>query len=130
MKTEAELKKLAEFAAEFLGWELCPQNQWKIPDNIEWLYYVTHKHRDELPRDFFEGHSSAPILAHLAKREMEKRGFRWISSYGYHAHTEDEYFYEFTKWGETEEDEKTGSAFNKENNFIALWSAIEQTGEK
>jgi len=74
-------------------------------------------------REFFEGYKTAPILAHLAKREMEKRGWAWegLKQCG----KPQEYVWHFFK----NDEETSKTAFN-ENYFIALWSAIEATGEE
>jgi len=103
MKTEPELKKLAEFAAEFIG--------------------VVHDDLDKSIQGFFYNDIDAPILAHLALKEMEKRFgdvwecASWISKnrrvyeYKFSNHVE-----EYNGWDE--------------NEYIALWSAIKATGEK
>lgn len=110
MKTEAELKKLAEFAAEFLKLT-------KIEGSN--LYRFTNAHGADHAsyKDFFYSLKS-PILAHLAKREMEKRGYA-ITHYS--IPKEDDVYHQYIVGSETRFDT---------NEYIALWNAIEASGEK
>jgi len=109
MTTDA--KQLAEFAAEFLG-----RDKLRIA-----LSGPAIKRKGGIdPKGFFDSEFSAPIIAHLAKREMEKRGFDWECSRwkgGYVHHYEYKFFTEIMP--ETRED------LMDENEYIALWSAIE-----
>lgn len=127
-----DTKKLAEFGAEFLGWE-------KGCDSFftpSYLHIVLDKRlsKEAYVSRFFSG-LTAPILAHLGKREMEKRGFdnneQWF--------IEDQKLY---SWEFIHRDRKrkkkiagkypipvSGYA-QDENEYIALWSAIEASGEK
>ncbi len=120
MKTEADLKKLTEFAAEFLR---LPESdheatRWKVDVGFKPDWHISEK-------SFFEGWF-APYLAHLAKREMEKRNIRWQISYT-SVNAELEYVVEF--YGNHTQDNIYGTATDK-SEFIALWSAIEAIGEK
>jgi len=109
-----DTKKLAKFAAEFLDDDF---------NDISCLFGMPQP--PVAPDTFFLGSITAPYFAHLAKREMEKRGFRWISIYSHDpTNKANDYYYEFTRV-----QDEYGECFNK-NEFISLWSAIEATGEK
>ena len=105
MKTEPELKSLAEFGVSFLR---------------SASYYMNY---DGAEDKLLNNPESASYLAHLALKEMEKRlddvweCDSWISK--------NRRVYEYTFSNDGEEYKGWD-----ENNFIALWSAIEQSGEK
>ena len=108
-KTEESLKSLAEFGQKFIGGE-----SWSIKGiNLD-------------EESLFYNEDTASILAHLALKEMGKRRFdvsyMTFLSAGTLIH---HYFF-------SERNHRTTKrqAIKDENNFIALWSAIEQTGEK
>ena len=111
---KTELKELAEFAFKFLKLGKAPPFHTTISDPnllIDHLFHVSHL---------------APYYAHLAKREMEKRGFD--SEMVYDCQTND-WTIDFIKWDENIEINVIGKATH-ENEYQALWLAIEQTGEK
>lgn len=113
-----DTKKLAEFAVGFLGLEYKLGCHWYPNGGCNQIYSGA----DTL----FDERGPAPILAHLAKMEMEKRGFHWISSWGYHSpEGSPDYFAEFNRWDEDTEQNKWGKADN-ENEYQALWSAIQE----
>ena len=65
--TPEQLKQLAEWSAEFLGGEY---------NSFNWL--MGNKFGTYLTENtLFIDECYAPILMHLGKREMEKRGFTW-----------------------------------------------------
>jgi len=103
MKTEPELKKLAEFAS---GW---------LRKNTTYIIAAN-------PHRLFENWDEAPILAHLACQEMEKRGYEW-EGHG----SKGIYTFNF---------QKVSSKYipmdyeHDENYFIALWSAIQEALDK
>jgi len=115
-----DTKQLAEFAAEFLGWDK-EGGRWTIPPFClkVGLYLADDPHAKYL----FEHPETAPILAHLAKREMEKRGFWWHSSWFSNGKVYSIFFSKLTSakpggWRELE--------VEHENEYIALWSAIQE----
>lgn len=76
--TPQEQKELAEFGAEFLN----------ARENDNEFYLWIHKDKpwdDSIiainPKNLFDDLATAPHLAHLAKREMEKRGFESFQHY-------------------------------------------------
>jgi hypothetical protein len=113
---DQELKELAEFAAGFSDFE-----------THDWVHF----HKDlgrldhSLVKIFFKHDSSAPLLAHLARREMEKRGFTWnCYSPSKGAHPDDsKYEYEFEEDVQGEGPMKRGCK-QHENEYIAMWMAI------
>ena len=136
--TPEKLKQLAEFAFPFLGAKKI-NSGWQLInsfDDVSAIYIPFRIQEQEL----FEDRKNAPILAHLAKREMEKRGFQLeynkftTQGYQWWIHQAEippdvdlmskemmEYFERCKpKWQ------------RHENEYIALWSAIEQAvgGEK
>ena len=106
--TPDELKQLAEFAFKFLGLGKAPPFHTTISDPnllVDHLFHIAWL---------------APFYVHLAKREMEKREFEWTGC----SHTKGNYIYSIMKFnGKTTDGIDT-------NEYIALWSAIEATGEK
>jgi len=108
MKTEAELNSLAEFGVDFLSESFLVASDGSY---ILLLADIAHKRldKDRLPWLFFESDYS-PILAHKALEKMKWRLYDWDASYGGDDANE----------GDSED----------ENKFIALWSAIEKSGEK
>ncbi|MCH7651922.1 MAG: hypothetical protein IIA63_12300 [Nitrospinae bacterium] len=105
--------KLAKFAAEFVKPLLIDMSQSFLQD-----YY------HEKPYDFFHCPYTAPILAHLAKREMEKREceYRLTSKLRINYKGETIRLYETIIWL------KDYSTFTKEdeNEYIALWITIKE----
>ena len=72
--TPSDQKQLAEKAAEFLGfvsWVSENVKYWNSPES-EYGYCFRD---DQLVFKFFESDDYSAIFMHLAKREMEKRGF-------------------------------------------------------
>ena len=126
MKTEAELKKLAEFAAEFLGAKLVEtptdRRNFVFPSSmlIEGNSEIVNE--DRLSAFIFSSFYS-PILAHLGKREMEKRGFGWEAYTVWIMPAKLGYGYNFF-------DGAVEVNHDDYNEFITLWMAIEATGEK
>ena len=119
MKTELELKKLAEFAAEFLGWEI-EDGRLSIPSFClrVGLYLCDDPH----VKYIFEHPETAPILAHLAKREMEKREFEWELATiwikpGIRGYQCEVYGFEKNNYS-------TEVVCSHENEYIAFWSAV------
>ncbi len=116
-----ELKELAEFAAEFLGFEKETNHE------VNRDYWHKEKWIGEplvdrwLDDYFFIAQKTAPILMHLGKREMEKRGFDWIGSRNYHSRPKNhDYFYEFAETHSP----KCGEGSHPDNEFIAFWMAV------
>ena len=116
--TEAELKKLAELAAEFLhikGGFLTSGISGTV--EIDLL---------NDPASLYDDMVASPILAHLAKREMEKRKLSWECHYfdgvGYSCQILNHY-------KSTGRYTQLSYKSQIDNEFIALWSAIEATGE-
>lgn len=109
MTTETKkLADLSKFAENFLP-----------VDTSLAIYHIT-------PEELFEDHKTAPILAHLAKREMEKRGFCFT-------YTSPDYYRNLHTYTIRNSQDKTDKCLGlscDENEYIALWSAIEATGEK
>ena len=132
--TTEKLKQLAEFAAEFLEWyyreDSCYGKRYIHPPNnfIPALKLVNASGavnvKESLSNIFFES-EIAPILMHLGKREMEKRGFSIRCEYRLN------YQRVFIKRDNLEMDWQLSPVYvEDENEFIAFWSAIEATGEK
>ena len=111
----SEQKQLAEKVAKFLGLKRANHKEWNFEfDGKPWLICEDN---------FFES-DFAPILMHLGKREMEKRGYECV----YRTHersidpNERDYLHSYS------------FAMHKpiqsnKNEFIAFWKAVEQTGE-
>lgn len=115
MKTEPELKSLAEYAAEFFGAEV-QQVIWNTYKSKMIMVLVIDT------QSLFYNEMSSPILAHLALKEMIKRGCDWSEQRYFQGKYESVFRFK---------GQLTGTSGDKdENQFIALWSAIEQTGEK
>lgn len=124
--TEAELKILAEKAAEFLG----EDNINKVAQRI--LKLTPPIELETLVIMLFEQWSASPILAHLGLREMIKRKFRvdmsfcpphWDRALNFNWH--------FDKGNKEPDNNWVEGSGKDENYFIALWSAImEAVGEK
>lgn len=121
-QSDLELQELAEFAASFFG---------EKPEGFITIGKCSPHILCFRTKDLFEDEISAPILAHLAKREMERRGWHWILSLGYYSASDQptDYFAEFSRWDKNEEQNYWGEA-KHDNEFIALWKAIQATGEK
>lgn len=126
---EESLKSLAEFAAEFLRWEKGDDSWWSPPlDEPNWLQERDY-HDRKLCNIFFEPNyinNEAPILAHLALKEMEKRGY----CFAYHGPDYYRNSHTYTICKSQDITEKCLALSCNENQFVALWSSIEQTGEK
>jgi len=132
--TKAELKKLAEFAAEFLGHRR-DYDHW----NYKLMGHNWHPHKDFLVEFTFSDPRTAPLISHLGKREMEKRGFEIrvdeINSYeldGVLLPRKTRIYIRRDNHQDSQRLDWELAEFyeDDENNFIALWSAIEATGEK
>ena len=129
--TPKKQKQLAEFAAEFLGYH-------KDDSSFYWLGELSGRDAgqglgsplaiDELVYELFESEQTAPILAYLAKREMEKRGYWWRAEYEDGIEPpeaqEDRYGYFFTKIVSAKAHEWNNLIIWNNNEYIALWSAI------
>ena len=110
-------KQLAEFAAEFLKLERnnpgIDEGVWNLPHSK--LLLVVHD-------SFYNDPIVAPILQHLAKREMEKLGLELIQktpapSYPYYiCRVFKRVDRKLIKYADTEH----------ENEYRAFWSALEQ----
>lgn len=120
-----DTKKLAEFAAEFLGMTQDKSRMW-WPNELP----IERCDDDEIKYVLFECVETSPILAHFGKREMEKRGFEFDARSRFEPtknlnQKRVHYFYIYQK-----------GKFNvfkqaeDENEYKALWMAIEATGEK
>ena len=110
-----DTKQLAEFAAEFIGYE-----QLTYVDSFVTKGTIVI---DINESTLFYKELTSPILAHLAKREMEKRGFWWHSSWFSNGKVYSIFFSKLTSarpggWRELE--------VEHENEYIALWSAIKE----
>ena len=115
--TPEKLKQLAEFAAKFVGFTQDDSRIW-WPNDLP----VDGFDPDEVEYALFECVETAPILAHLAEMEMEKRKFGIVSE----TPTESwNYYYCKIYQGAYMKAEEAD-----ENEYIALWSAIMATGEK
>ena len=115
------IKKLAEFAPRFLLGV-------KYKDNERPIYFI-HKNYfiPIVPENLFENLETAPILAHLAKKELAKRKRHWYSSWKWDKHNEKGiYFFQVIK----DSSDPKLIMETDENEFIALWTAIFETGEK
>ncbi len=121
MTPEEKLKQLAEFAADFLGLKDSVIANW--PRQFVWI--------DEFGtemniRDFF-GDKFGPHLAHLAKKEWLSRHKGNQITYrfreGIHSYCLEKNF------GLTP-NPNTYFDMEDENEYIALWSAIMETGER
>lgn len=124
-----DTKKLAEFAAEFLelpnSEKVKPGEHTEFPDIFLWKLEIELGIYHIGPKSFFDN-TFGPILAHLAKREMEKREY----TYEFHAYWSKRrilYSYEFMTYPNNEE---MSVEIADENEYQALWTAIEATGEK
>jgi len=114
-----DTKKLAEFAAEFLDGYI---------KKYRTILVIGGYVDDE---DMVFHHPMAPaILAHLAKREMEKRLWEWNSSYDLSGFQPGEKIHGQYCFGILTAPKCTVHSEQDENEYIALWSAIEATGEK
>lgn len=116
MKTEAELKKLSEYAAEFLK-KAIKENSLPVPHK-KWQRIIFYRPVD--PDEWLNNYETSPTLAHLAKREMEKREYLNFTIHkeenGYSASVRTEFGYSI--WGQGDSE------------YEALWTAIEASGEK
>jgi len=74
---------------------------------------------------FMREDSTAPILAHLGKREMGKNYDHSYMTFMKDGKLIHQHFFSERKHRTTKR-----TAIKNENNFISLWSAIEATGEK
>jgi len=114
--TPTELKDLAEWSAEFLKLE-----KFNTAGNIWYLRCIGERFT-VYPEDFFDKEPDrykgfAPILMHLGKREMEKRGFHWQAIH--HAM----FGYEFRV---TDNSGVVLSEIKDRNEYIAFWSAAHE----
>ena len=112
--TPTELKDLAEWSAEFLGFD-------RLQNSGEWKFEFRNVNYLLNEKDFYDEKGFAPILMHLGKREMEKRGLsiqytKWSLSFGEKGHT-------YTFFMEDSTHCVAGSV-SHENKFIAFWSAV------
>ena len=119
--TPTDKKQLAQKAAEFLK-KAIESNSMKMPrKHLQKIIYE----RPITVDDWFYDYEINPILAHLAKREMEKRGYRLFLAQGF----------ENNRWlaqyaiAPEDAHGTTEDVLKNENEYIALWSAIiEATG--
>ena len=103
---EEKQKQLAEFAAKFFG---------------VGHKYVSNSYSESIiipltPHSLFDDDNLSPILMHLAKREMEKRGYESFQ----HFYLLDNYIYYINN--------RKYETFRGEgdNEYRAFWSALEQ----
>jgi len=121
-----ELKELAEWSAEFLGFfrelkdtKYSNMGAWHGFDlaSIVSNDYIFGIQDDELPSVFFDDSTLTPILMHIAQVEMEKRGYMYMN---------------LVKWGENDyscdllKSGGLGVGGQGENKFIAFWSAVHE----
>ena len=101
-----DLKALGEFAAGFLVNKQSP----------EYIILEDYPYGaiPSTPHFYFENNRTAPILAHLAKRELIKQRFQMKYKYEEGRH----------KWYLWRED-KYGEGFSFQSDEEALWQAIE-----
>ncbi|KKN38547.1 hypothetical protein LCGC14_0752420 [marine sediment metagenome] len=117
--TPSNQKQLAEKAAEFLGLE-------KANNPINGNYYVMPLHMlqagrlEDLADHFFEETTSAPILMHLALKEMEKRGIRLCMMQGF---KDNRWHCQYTDTPEGVANTHDEMSIH-ENYFIAFWTAL------
>ena len=111
--TPQEQKELAEFGAEFLGLKVSESNLYTIVEGL-------HIEKNSLYLHMFDSSMIAPILAHLAKREMEKREFGIFSSYTWKNDGKPFYVYYINHY-----DYKTFRG-EGDSEYIALWLAIRE----
>ena len=117
-------KELAEKAAEFLGAEHTNTHIYKLVVEKQ-LIFISK-------RSLFENIGTAPILMHLAKREMEKLGF--VNNEWQYYEVDGDYFHSY----EFIHKDKKGYRTNftgklkvplyghgeDDNEFIAFWTAL------
>ena len=105
-------KQLAEFAAEFLGADKVMRF---LQVKASWSGDVHDIFINE--KTLFDDVTKAPILMHLAKREMEKQGWKWRNGYNKF------YWVKFNKrnyyWDIV-------ATHENDNEFRAFWPALEQ----
>ena len=102
-----QLKELAEFIPEIVPTEKKENGHYIKAFGMSWRIHYTNKP--------FEGDLGA-ILAHLAKREMENRGFDYV-------HTK---FPTFHKFIFAHENRNRSYRGEHENEYITLWLAIRE----
>lgn len=123
-----DTKKLAKFIPEFLGLpksdKVKPGEHTEFPDIFLWKLEIELGVYHIGPQSFFDD-AFGPILAHLAKREIKSRG--WDINYRTYDATHD---YTLEKELDDSGEKIDFVDDQNENEFIALWSAIEATGEK
>lgn len=107
MKTKPEL---AEFIPVFLKAKIFEDREYFELHGINYWY-----------KDVFTLIEVAPILAHLAERELAKNDIHWYASF-----RRGKYFFQIIY----KDDDSAGAFTEHDNKFYALWSAIEATGEK
>lgn len=117
--TEPELKSLAEFAAEFLGFKKFKTN-W---EGHGWFASAALP-VSQFSECVFIDDKIAPILAHLGKREMEKREFQYKHYWDGLNHEHLFMKPETNSIDEWDFSNKIAEGYHP-NTFIALWSAIE-----
>ena len=109
--TDEQLKELAEFIPEIVPTEKKENGHYIKAFGMSWRIHYTNKP--------FEGDLGA-ILAHLAKREMEKRGWYWSIGFEYN----DIYLVVIHPSKDCTIEELI-TAYH-ENEYIALWLAIRE----
>lgn len=128
-----KLKQLAEFAAEFVG---LTKEFYKVEDGRKiyiWDYprdgygpttaIGEHLYDRELAKEVFEEAETAPILMHLGKREMEKRGFKITSANNLNCADLNATYV----WSATNDiHDDSPKQFLDNNEFLAFWLAVEQ----
>lgn len=143
--TQLTKTELAEFAAEWFGAVIAEDygngtDHWTFPTawvnkqvGRAWHFTSETINIDAWKSDLFDDGRIAPILMHLAKREMEKRGFHWDSGFRNETGEWRKGKYDFSiERQKTPTCEKCGmfeiDRVDKENDneFIAFWSALEK----
>jgi hypothetical protein len=143
--TDQERKELAEFGVEFLGWKHWPEAQmgyesWEGPQffgevlehKLSDLFFNHVTDSEGLPAiQMYKTpiDNSAPILMHLAKREMEKRGFevridRYNAKGAFPTRSRVYIRKDSHKNSASWDWELADYCEQKENEFIAFWSAL------
>jgi len=119
-----DLKKLAEFSAEFLIKNIPSGSCIRID-------FGDMKYKEEMIHLIFHHEVVSPALAHLGKREMISRKFNFDLSFcPPHWERALNFNYHFYR-GNMEPDNNWIEGSGKdENEYMALWSAIFATGEK
>jgi len=120
--TDEQLKELAEFGAEFLGCPTDDKGRFEMPFGLRMKWW-------DLVGSFFNEKVASPALAHLAKREMEKRGFTW-ECFGWEKRWKKppkQYCYRMYWRPDPDNVMSLEMKYaNHENEYIALWLAIRE----